>query len=138
MALALVPLMALSPALAAPGVTTTSVNFRSGPGTNFPSIRTLPAGAGVEIGECEDSGSWCAVTVKGQRGFVSGRYLEESGKAEGWPRAYQVGAGRIVLYQPQFTKWSDFKVIEALVAAQYVKAPDANPAFGVMHEHYRV
>ena len=131
-ALALVPLMALSPALGAPGVTTTSVNVRSGPGTNFPSIRTLPAGAGVDVGECEDSGSWCAVTVNGQRGFVSGRYLEETAKPEGWPRTYQVGTGRIVLYQPQFTEWSDFKVIEALVAAQYVASPDANPVFGVI------
>ena len=124
--------MALSPALGAPGVTTTSVNFRSGPGTNFPSIRTLPAGAGVDVGECEDSGSWCAVIVNGQRGFVSGRYLEETAKPEGWPRTYQVGTGRIVLYQPQFTEWADFKVIEALVAAQYVASPDANPVFGVI------
>jgi hypothetical protein len=131
-ALALVPLMALSPALGAPGVTTTSVNFRSGPGTNFPSIRTLPAGAGVDVGECKDSGSWCAVIVNGQRGFVSGRYLEETAKPDGWPRTYQVGTGRIVLYQPQFTEWADFKVIKALVAAQYVASPDATPVFGVI------
>ena len=38
----------------------------------------------------------------------------------------------MVLFQPQFTEWTDFKTIEALVAAQYVKAPDANPVFGVI------
>ncbi len=131
-ALALIPIIAVPSALAAPGVTTSSVNFRSGPGTNFSSIRTLPAGTGVDIGDCEDSGSWCAVTVQGQRGFVSGRYLEESKDATGWPRAFEVGQGRMVLFQPQFTEWTDFKTLEALVAAQYLKAPDGNPVFGVI------
>ena len=72
-ALALVPIIATTPALAAPGVTTSSVNFRSGPGTTFASIRTLPVGTAVDIGDCEDSGNWCAVTVDGRSGFVSGR-----------------------------------------------------------------
>ena len=131
-ALALVPMIAAIPAMAAPGVTTASVNFRSGPGTNFSSIRTLPASTDVDIGECEESGNWCAVTVKGRSGFVSGRYLQESKDPEGWPRAYDTGKGRMVLFQPQFTEWTDFKMIEALVAAQYLKAPDANPVFGVI------
>ena len=131
-ALTLIPIIATSPALAGPGVTTASVNFRSGPGTNFASIRTLPAGTAVDMGDCEDSGSWCAVTVQGRSGFVSGRYLEESQVREGWPRAYDVGQGRMVLFQPQFTEWTDFKTIEALVAAQYLRTPDGNPAFGVI------
>ncbi|MEE1609812.1 SH3 domain-containing protein [Microvirga sp. CF3016] len=131
-ALALIPIIATSPALAAPGVTTTSVNLRAGPGTSHPTIRTLPAGTAVDMGDCEDSGSWCAVTVDGQSGFVSGRYLEESHEREGWPRTYEVGTGRMVLFQPQFTEWADFKTIEALVAAQYLRTPDGNPVFGVI------
>lgn len=129
---AVAELIIITPVFAAPGVTTTSVNFRSGPGTNYSSIRTLPADTAVDIAECEDSGSWCAVTVKGQRGFVSGRYLDQSQNQEGWPRTYETGRGRMILYQPQFTEWTDFKSIEALVAAQYVKAPNVNPAFGVI------
>ena len=78
------------------------------------------------------SGNWCAVTVQGRRGFVSGRYLQENKEAEGWPRSYETGKGRMTLYQPQFTEWSDFKSIEALVAAQFLKTPDANPVFGVI------
>jgi Bacterial SH3 domain len=113
-------------------VTTTSVNFRSGPGTNFPSTRTLPAGTVVEIGNCEGAGSWCAVKVKNQNGFVSGQYLQASDDPEGWPRAYEVGKGRIVLYQPQFTEWTDFKTIEALVAAEFRKTPEAKLVFGAI------
>jgi hypothetical protein len=131
-ALALAPMIATLPALAEPGVTTTSVNFRSGPGTNFSSIRSLPAGSDVDIGECDESGNWCAITVAGQSGFASGRYLQKSQESEGWPRTYDTGKGRMVLYQPQFTDWADFKTIEALVAAQFVKASDANPVFGVI------
>ena len=131
-ALTLVSIATAAPGLAAPGVTTTSVNFRSGPGTQFSSIRTLPAGTAIDIGECEDSGSWCAVTVQGRSGFVSGRYVQENKEAEGWPRSYETGKGRMTLYQPQFTEWSDFKSIDALVAAQFQKSPDANPVFGVI------
>lgn len=131
-ALALVPMIATVPAVAAPGVTTASVNFRSGPGTNFSSIRTLPTGTDVDIGECEETGNWCAVTVRGQNGFVSSRYLQENKGPEGWPRAYETGKGRMTLYQPQFTEWTNFKTIEALVAAQFLKTPEANPVFGVI------
>jgi hypothetical protein len=131
-ALALIPIIAALPAIAAPGVTTTSVNLRSGPGTNHPTIRTLPAGTAVDMGDCEDSGSWCAVTVDGRSGFVSGRYLQENKISEGWPRSYETGKGRMILYQPQFTEWTDFKSIEALVAAQFLRTPEANPVFGVI------
>ncbi len=131
-ALALVPILVATTALAAPGVTTTNVHFRSGPGENYSSIRTLSAGTALEIGDCDESGSWCAVKVAGRSGFVSGRYLEEKSGPEGWPRSYDVGNGRMVLFQPQFTEWTDFKTIDALVAAQYLKAPDANPLFGVI------
>ena len=88
-ALSLVPIMMSAPGLAAPGVTTNSVNFRSGPGTQFSSLRTLPAGAAVDIGNCQDAGSWCAVTVEGRTGFVSGRYLQEKKEKEleDWPRS---------------------------------------------------
>ena len=131
-ALTLVSIATAAPGLAAPGVTTTSVNFRSGPGTSFSSIRTLPAGTTVDVGECDEGGSWCAVTVEGRSGFVSGRYLQQSEEIEGWPRGYETGNGRMVLYQPQFTEWTDFKTIEGLAAAQYQKSPDANPVFGVI------
>jgi len=113
-------------------VTTTNVNLRSGPGTNFSAIRTLPVGTGIDIGDCDDAGSWCAVTVEGTRGFVSGQYLKKTDDPQAWPRSYETGVGRMVLYQPQFTDWTDFKTIDALVAAEYVKTPDARPVFGVI------
>src|SRR3954471_18908283 len=105
----LASLLATTPVLAAPGVTTTSVNLRSGPGTNYSSIRTLPARTALDIGDCAESGSWCDVTVGRKRGFVNGRYLQrgeqESGDPKGWPRAYETQTGRMILYQPQFTEW---------------------------------
>ena len=125
-------LAGVASALAAPGTTTTSVNLRSGPGAQFEPVRTLPAGAAVEIGKCDDAGSWCSVTHKAQTGFVNGKYLKERSDPDGWPRSYTVGKGQIVLHQPQFTEWSEFKTIEAIVAAGYVRRPNAQPVFGVI------
>ena len=65
LAIAFVP-MDRSPAGAGrgQGVTTTSVNFRRDPGrTTRRSGRSRQDG--VEIGKCEESGNWCAVTVEG-------------------------------------------------------------------------
>jgi hypothetical protein len=86
----------------------------------------------VDVGDCDAAGAWCAVSSNGRKGFISGRYLQKSDDPEGWPRSYSVGQGRIVLYQPQFTEWTDFTSIDALVAAEYVRSPQAQPAFGVI------
>jgi hypothetical protein len=119
-------------AIAAPGNTTADVNFRKGPGTAYAVIRTLAAGSSVEIWNCDDAGSWCAVSVAGEEGFVSGQYLQETDDPEAWPRTYETAKGRMVLYQPQFTDWKEFRRIEALVAAEYVSAPGVLPVFGVI------
>ncbi|MEM8551823.1 MAG: DUF3300 domain-containing protein, partial [Pseudomonadota bacterium] len=62
---------------AVPGVTTTNVNFRTGPSTEFQSQGVLPGGTPVEIVDCEAGGTWCSVIVDGQDGFISGNYLNE-------------------------------------------------------------
>jgi uncharacterized protein YraI len=70
-------------ALAAPGVaaaanayTTGNVNSRAGPSVNFPRVSTLPAGVAVTIHGCLSDLGWCDTSWRGQRGWVSGRYLE--------------------------------------------------------------
>ena len=55
-ALALAPVLAITPALAVPGVTTADVKIRSGPGTNYASIEVLAAGSEIDIGECDAGG----------------------------------------------------------------------------------
>lgn len=121
--------------LAAPAVTTANVNFRQGPGTGFGSLGTVPNGTQVELENCDDSGAWCSVSYNGQNGFVSGQYLQltEPEETTGWPRSFQTDAGAtLVLYQPQFTDWDNFKTLKALVAAEYIKDKDAKPVFGVI------
>ncbi|MEJ8474567.1 SH3 domain-containing protein [Roseibium algae] len=122
-------------ALAAPAMTTSNVNFRQGPGTNYGSNGTLSGGTKLDLQNCDDSGAWCSVVVNGQTGFVSGQYLElsEAEKATGWPRSFKTdGGATLVLYQPQFSEWQDFKVLKALVAAEYIKDDKAKPVFGVI------
>ncbi|WP_246472746.1 SH3 domain-containing protein [Pelagibacterium limicola] len=57
---------------------TTSVNVRSGPGTNFRVIDVLQRGQQVEVEYCR--GSWCFVDQGryGPNGWVSANYLAQS------------------------------------------------------------
>lgn len=74
---------ALIGACVAPGVaaaanaySTGNVNSRAGPSVNFPRVTTLPAGVAVTIHGCLNNLGWCDTSWRGQRGWVSGRYLE--------------------------------------------------------------
>jgi len=95
----------------------------------------LPSGTAVDIGECDDSGAWCSVSVNGENGFVSGSYLHLSEPEEttGWPRSFETGNGAtLILYQPQFTAWDNFQKLNAMIAAEYLKKGEDNPVFGVI------
>jgi hypothetical protein len=45
-----------------------NVNLRQGPGTNYPVMTTIPAGAPVSVAGC--SGQWCQVSFQGQSGYI--------------------------------------------------------------------
>jgi uncharacterized protein YraI len=51
---------------------TGNVNLRTGPGTDYKKITTIPGGARVRVLGC---GSWCQVNFQGIRGFVSASYV---------------------------------------------------------------
>lgn len=60
-------------ALAYSGYTTGNVNMRTGPGTGYARITTLPAGAAINVVYCD--GSWCHVRVGRLQGWVSASYV---------------------------------------------------------------
>ncbi|WIJ26295.1 SH3 domain-containing protein [Devosia sp. RR2S18] len=55
---------------------TTTLNVRSGPGTNYGVVDVLRPGQDVDIRECR--GNWCFVEKSGPDGWASARYLTES------------------------------------------------------------
>ena len=71
-----VGLVALSAgaAAAAPAVVESGVNLRSGPGTGYAVIDTMPAGARVDVTSC--TGGWCHVAYNGEEGYASRSYLD--------------------------------------------------------------
>ena len=86
-------------AAAEPGVATGDVNMRSGPGTGYPVITTIPAGAPIEVFGCQ---SWCQVAYGGAQGYVSGRYVSGgSGYVQPAPRAYYAPAPVYVAPAPR-------------------------------------
>ena len=52
----------------------TTLNMRSGPGTQYGVVDTIPAGGLVSVGQC--SGSWCRVNYDGLGGWASANYLQ--------------------------------------------------------------
>jgi uncharacterized protein YvpB len=53
--------------------TTSSLNFRTGPGTEYPSIAVIPRGTVLEV--LEISGYWNKVSYGGSTGWCSGNYM---------------------------------------------------------------
>jgi uncharacterized protein YraI len=63
-------------ALAAPGIVTSTVSLRAGPGEGFPTVDRIPGGAQVNIHGCLKGVAWCDVSWSDDRGWVSSQYLE--------------------------------------------------------------
>lgn len=70
-------------ASARPATVTTDLNVRSGPGTRYAVVGSLPAGARVDVGGC--TGNWCRVGG----GYANASYLA-------------FGGGTRVLVQPDY------------------------------------
>ena len=66
------------PAEAYAAYTTSSVNLRTGPGTGYGIVTTIPGGVGVGVGSCVPS--WCQVNYAGFSGWVATTYLANVGQ----------------------------------------------------------
>jgi uncharacterized protein YraI len=56
--------------------TTTNVNQRAGPGTEYPVIVTVPARSYVTIHGCFTNYAWCDVSSQSARGWMAATYLQ--------------------------------------------------------------
>lgn len=65
-----------SVALAAPGMVTTTVSLRAGPGDGFPVVDRIPGGSRVNIHGCLRGDAWCDVSWSDDRGWVSSDELQ--------------------------------------------------------------
>ncbi|WP_274424137.1 SH3 domain-containing protein [Chelativorans sp. YIM 93263] len=62
-------------AAAVPAVVTTDLNIRTGPGTQYQRMGTIPDGYSLEVESCASGYNWCHVYWRGRTGWVSGNYL---------------------------------------------------------------
>lgn len=75
-AVAAAALLAPSLAEASTGYTKSSVNLRTGPGTRYHVIMTVPGGARVDVGRCS---TWCQITYHRRGGYVLASRLARAG-----------------------------------------------------------
>ncbi|HMB10789.1 I78 family peptidase inhibitor [Saliniramus sp.] len=73
---ALFLLLCAGQAMAYPASTTADLNMRSGPGTQYRVIATIPRGGRVEVINC--SRGWCDLIWSGRRGYASARFLSRA------------------------------------------------------------
>ena len=81
---------------AAPGLATTDVNVRQGPGTNFPVVTSIPGGSNLDVQSCNVG--WCAVRFGPYAGFVKASYLDFGVPRR--PRYYYGAPSSPFLYGP--------------------------------------
>ncbi|CDZ68135.1 Carbohydrate-binding family V/XII [Neorhizobium galegae bv. orientalis] len=126
--------MVATGAFATPAVTTAKVNFRSGPGTGYPSLGSIDQGSHFDVTECDAGGAWCAVKFGGQDGFVNGKYiLRTEADKPSWPRIFTTSSGAsLTLFQPQITDWPGFAKLDALIAAEFKSNDDDKAIYGVV------
>jgi uncharacterized protein YraI len=77
-------------AAAAPAMVENDLNLRAGPGTEYPVVAAMPAGATVDVMACQ--ASWCRVAFNGTVGWASRTYIGAGGGVAVAPR---YGAGYV-------------------------------------------
>lgn len=95
-------LLTAGAAAAAPATVSTDLNMRSGPGTSYAVIDTIPGGATVDVESC--TGSWCMVNYAGRSGYASASYL--SGGASVGGGAVAVAPGYVE--EPYYDDYYDY------------------------------
>ncbi|MEN3794011.1 DUF1236 domain-containing protein [Fulvimarina sp. MAC3] len=67
---------AATPSMAQTAVSsTTDLNVRAGPGSNYGIVGVIPNGDAATLDGCTEGGEWCRVTVNGTQGWAFANYL---------------------------------------------------------------
>jgi uncharacterized protein YraI len=88
-------------AAAAPAIVASDLHLRSGPGTGYPVVDTMPGGARVDAAGC--GAGWCRVSYNGEEGYASRAYLEiETAAVEPYYQDYGPSYSYYDYYEPGY------------------------------------
>src|SRR5690242_9243736 len=99
-------------AFAEPAYVVSTVNLRSGAGTNNEVVVKIPAGSLVDAANCSE---WCEVEWQGKKGFAIATALDRSGRVPPPRRAAGPGPGRGAPAGPGYTM-DEYEPIDPPVA----------------------
>lgn len=141
-------ILVASPAFAISGYSTSHLNLRTGPGTQYPIAGVMETNVRSEITGCLADYSWCAVNVAGLSGWASAEYLvvdeggsilqvDEQGAATGIPVVEAAGVTEVVAPATVGVVVGPAGNVAAIVpepaVLQYISATPVNP-FAVQGE----
>ncbi len=73
--IAILALLFSTGAQANSAIATTTINMRSGPGTQYSSLGRIPNGVVINVAGCTNGYNWCRVNYRGQEGWASSQYI---------------------------------------------------------------
>lgn len=135
-------ILVASPAFAISGYSTSHLNLRTGPGTQYPIAGVMETNVRSEITGCLADYSWCAVNVAGLSGWASAEYLvvdqggaimqvDEQGAATGIPVVEAEGVETIAAPATVGVVVGPAGNVAAIVpepaVLQYISATPVNP-----------
>jgi uncharacterized protein YraI len=135
-------ILVASPAFAISGYSTSHLNLRTGPGTQYPIAGVMETNVRSEITGCLADYSWCAVNVAGLSGWASAEYLvvdqggaimqvDEQGAATGIPVVMAEGVETVAAPATVGVVVGPAGNVAAIVpepaVLQYISATPVNP-----------
>lgn len=116
---------------ATPAVSTSNVNLRAGPSTEYPVVTVVPAGSGVVTHGCVSEYTWCDIAFGTYRGWVSAQHIQimHDGKSTIVGPAVAVAAGiAVVAYSqsywdthyvsyPWYGSWANYPAYRAPIGS---------------------
>ncbi|GEM_PF-719944 len=104
-------------------ITASSLNVRTGPGTNYDKIGSLSQGASAKV--LEEKDGWYRIEYEGKEGWISAEYCTKAGSGDGTPGG--VTSKGTIDYKQYDSRWASLPFTSTGNASQTYKSSACGP-----------